>query len=55
METLVICPLALWAVWLGLAGLRNEFKIKYYETKLENRGVDIARVKNMPFYKLWLD
>ena len=24
----------------------NEFKISYYETKLENRGVDISAVKN---------
>jgi len=34
---------------------RDVFKISYYEAKLINCGVDISRVKNMPFYKIWLD
>ena len=34
---------------------RDTFKIAYYEAKLENRNIDIYDVKNMPFYKIWLN
>jgi len=42
-------------VWLYFQNLRMTYKISYYETKLENRWVDISKVKNMPWYKLTLD
>jgi len=40
---------------LFLQNLRFAFMISYYETKLKNRGVDISRVEQMPFWKLWLN
>lgn len=35
--------------------LRHMFKISYYERKLCNRDVDISAVKNMAWYKLWIN
>lgn len=42
-------------VGLCFSHFQKTVKIAYYETKLKNRDVDISKVKNMPFYKLWLD
>ena len=50
MNTLIVI-----LIILGFFYLQKIFKITYYETKLENRGVEISHVKNMPFYKLWLN
>lgn len=49
-----IIPWILLAIiyWLYL---RNNFKLGYYETKLDNASINISKVKNMPLYKLWLD
>ena len=43
----VLIILALFFALLALRkGIIDSFKIGYYETKLENRGVDISKVKN---------
>lgn len=33
---------------------RMRFKISYYETKLENRNIEINHVKFMAWWKLWI-
>jgi len=32
--------------------LKNSFKIGYYETRLENRGVDISHIKKMSLWSM---
>ena len=39
---------------LTLGSLRDAFKIGYYETTLRKHRIK-DRVKNMPWYKLWLN
>lgn len=33
-------------------GLKAIYKISYYETRLENNGIDIAHVKNMSLWRM---
>ena len=35
------------------SGMIKSFKISYYEAKLNNRGVDISKVKNITLYDIW--
>ena len=39
-------------IWALLVNTRLAFKIAYYETKLENRGIEDA-VKDLPWWKLY--
>ncbi|MCP4762003.1 MAG: hypothetical protein GY870_09480 [archaeon] len=56
MELLFILAfIALAFIVLVFSHFQKTYKIAYYEAKLENRGVDISEVKNMPFYKLWIN
>ena len=34
-------------------GMIDSFKISYYESKLNNRNVDISKVKNITLYGIW--
>lgn len=54
MEVLIVV-LIIFVVFLAVACFQQAFKIGYYETRLENYGADIKEVKEMPFYKLWLN
>ena len=51
----LIVILIITVVVLSLLHFQQTFKIAYYETKLSNRNIDISKVKNMPFYKMWLN
>ena len=53
METMtwILIALLILQMW---GNLHRMFKIAYYEAKLESQGVDISKVKNMPFYRLWI-
>ena len=52
MEFLIFVVVVFILCWVHC---QNEFKISYYEEKLKNRNVNIKKVENMPFYKLWLN
>jgi len=51
---MIISP-SIIVIILMWCNIRNSFKIGYYEQKLQNRGVEIFRVRTMPWYKLWLN
>ena len=54
MEVFILAVLILVFTLLSLRkGMIDAFKISYYETKLENRDVDISSVKNMNLRDIW--
>lgn len=40
---------------LVFINLKLNFKTEYYKQKLINRNVDISRVQNMAWWKLWIN
>lgn len=50
--TVTLIIIAMILIWIIL---RQSFKIGYYEAKLRNHNIDINHVKNMSFYKFYLN
>ncbi|MCK5607312.1 hypothetical protein KAR91_35845 [Candidatus Pacearchaeota archaeon] len=40
---------------LAAIGIRSDYKVRYYEAILQDSNIDISRVQNMAWYKLWVD
>ena len=43
------------AIFLYFAWLRMQFKIRVYEKGLKSMGVNIDDIKNMAWWKLWIN
>jgi len=43
------------AIFLSFSRLRMQFKIRIYEKGLKSMGININDVKNMAWWKLWIN